>query len=153
MKLLLILFLATITLMANSQTYINDYKAVVRSKLKRLIKENNFQRTSIVETDSTMALQVRDTAWKPVDFVYHFTKNKKCHAEEFITRCEPCFQKYLSNALSMKEYEWVKIDDTHYVSSYNKERMIEIIDDQKEFVFIIYKMKWDKERYNKVINP
>ena len=152
MRLTLLLVCLVVALAGYSQTYINDYKPVVRMKLKRLIKENHFQST-ITETDSTIALIIRDSAYKPVDFVYHFNKNRKCIAEEYIGRCEPCMKLYLGNALKLDKYEWVKVNEQHYVSKYSKGLMIEISNNPDTYSFIIYKMDWDRELYERIIHP
>ncbi|MER3465270.1 MAG: hypothetical protein C4329_13510 [Chitinophagaceae bacterium] len=134
------------------QASIGDLRVTVRGKLQPIIKKDCFQ-CEMTETDSTISVLSKDSTALPALFIYHFTENKKCYKEESIAHCKPCFDKYLATAPGKKEYEWVKVDDKHWVSKYPEKLILEITDDQKDYSFIIYRMNWDKGLYSKLIAP
>lgn len=145
---LLILVLLFIVHSAFSQFYIGDHKNVVRNGLKRYIRTEDLTNTVIAERGDTLVLQINDPRKQHAAFRYIFNQSQWCIAEQKIA-CERCAAEFMKTTLAAKKYEWVKINDSTYVSRFSKKRLLQVtaIDTMKRVD--ITKIKWTREKYEK----
>jgi hypothetical protein len=143
---LLILLLLLFVYGAFSQSYIGDVKSVVRSGLKRYMKSQELTNSNIIESGDTMTLHINDPRKMPAEFRYIFNENRWCIAEQKLA-CRRCADEFMKTTLAAKKYEWVKINDSTYVSKYSKKRLLQVIAVDTMKRVDITKIKWSKEEY------
>src|SRR4051812_43398837 len=105
---LLFLVLISISATCFSQSFIGSSRRKVKKDLSKYISKAKVS-ASISETDTTIALPLRDPNFKPADFLFHFDSEGKCDRETRIA-CDSCINRYLDEALSNKSYGWIKIN-------------------------------------------
>ena len=128
------------------QGYIGLGKEKAKSHLLKYEKENNLK-TVLVETDSSLTLQVRDSSKQPMDVIVNFGPSGKITSEARVASCDSCFQKYLSHALEKENLGWIKINEGRYLSKFSKKLLLEIPMDNKSYSFIIRKQNWSRREY------
>ncbi len=141
--------LALVTSGAYAQATINYSKSRVRQTLRTLCRSNNWPTSSITEEPLVTTLNINDTLYQPATFKYYFNKKNKCYQEQKITFCDSCYRKYTNEYLDKKRYEWVKLNDTVYVSKYSRYRRVELHPANRTIDFI--KTFWTKEEYDRMI--
>jgi len=141
--LLLLLLPATVF----SQNFIGRSKAQVKKFLQKQILKNDSLDITLTEDDPFLRYSIKAGKTLPADFVYGFNKSGKCQSEKIIALCDSCFNKFLTNILSEKRYQWKKINENQYVSKYGARMMIELPPENKDFSYTILKTDWNKEMY------
>ena len=131
-----------------SQNYINKSRAQVKKELNEYTIRNDSLNASITETDTAIVLSVKGKETLVADFIYRFDKAGKCMSEKVITDCDSCFTKYFQAVLNRKKYEWRKINENQYISSFAAKMLIELPADSKDFYFTILRTDWSKQMYN-----
>lgn len=110
---LLLLFLSTGGLTGSAQGFIDHKPSRVKRDLDRHLAKTKVA-ARYEQTDSTLALQIRDPKFQPVDFIFRF-QNNRC-VEEVKIGCDSCVRKYLREALGTKVYRWTPVNDSTYTS-------------------------------------
>lgn len=132
-----------------SQKYIGLTKWAVRHNLKVATKE--FKSSPLETNDQYVALHVKDSSYQPVSFYYYFDKRGKCYQEKHVTFCDSCYIKYRNELLARKKYEWVKVNDTVYVSKFSRKRTLELHPNQHDRTINLFKTSWKREEYEQVL--
>jgi hypothetical protein len=133
--------------LAFSQKYIGLTRWSVRQKLKTASVKN-----SPIETnDQYVVLHVKDSAFQPASFYYYFDKRGKCYQEKSVTFCDSCYNKYRNQLLNRKKYEWVKVNDTVYVSKFSRKRTLELYPNQQDRTINLFKTSWKREEYEQLL--
>lgn len=145
-KLTLILLCLLPVMGAFSQAYLGHPKSTVRSGLKRYIKTHGLTNSLITEQGDTITLRINDPATQPATFRYIFDEGHWCIAEQK-TSCDKCVAELLKTILATEKYEWVKINETTYVSKYSKKRKVQVTDGENGKCVEIAKIKWGKIEY------
>jgi hypothetical protein len=57
----------------------------------------------------------------------------------------------LNKVLEKKGYQWKKINENQYISSFSDQLLIELPVEKKEFYFTIYRAQWSREVYDILI--
>lgn len=129
-------------------------KYLVKENLKKYLTRNNFKNSVIQETDTTLLLSIRDTAFLANDFYYHFDFAAICDEEKKLSKCSGCLTDYLNEILSdSAEYKWNKINDHLYLSKFSKKRIVEVVDDGASCPYIrITKLDWNRKEYKKYLS-
>ena len=127
-RLALTLILSCLVCLSYGQGYIDGYKRPIRKEMEKYGSKEHLG-SHVVETDSTIHLIVRDSAYWAFDMVFHFNHRGRCDSETRITPCDSCFHKYLNEALTNKKYAWTKENDSTYISRPSKNRVLQIISD------------------------
>lgn len=146
-----IILIATLTLLLPAaifaQNYINKSKSYVLKGLKKYSTDNPTAAATISETDSTIVMNIPGSAMQPATFSYYFDQKGKCMAEKTKASCDSCLNKFLAYALQQKKFNWKKINENQYVSSYKKKLMIELPADNSDKSMSILRMSWSKTLY------
>ncbi|AXY74491.1 hypothetical protein D3H65_11100 [Paraflavitalea soli] len=133
--------------LAFSQKYIGLSKKAVYRNLKTAGLAN-----SPIETnDQSVVMHVKDSAYQPASFYYYFDKDGKCYQEKSVTFCDTCYIKYRNRLLDRKKYEWVKVNDTVYVSKFSRKRTLELHPNQHDRTINLFKTPWQKEEYEQLL--
>lgn len=149
---LLIILCLLLPLKGLSQSYINKSKKQTLTRLAKYDAGAGFEKPVIVQTDSTVSMQVKGSGGLETNFIYRFDKNGKCLMEETRASCDSCYKKYLQAALDQKKYRWKKINENQYISVYSKKRMIELPPEGNEYSFTILRTGWTKKLYDLLLN-
>lgn len=151
MKRILIISLVLFPFALFSQQYINKTKTEVRKGLDKYILENDSIKATLTETDSLLVLKVPGTKTLPADFIYRFNKSGKCSSQKTIAYCDSCLRKFLQAALEQEKYQWKKINENQYISSFADNMMIEISPLEKDYSFMIMRTEWSKIVYDMLV--
>lgn len=130
-----------------SQSYIGQNRKKVKKRLEQYVSSVPDYTGTFREAGDSITLSMQTTDVTPTLFVYRFDKSGKCSSEKVIANCDSCFTKFLQAALSQKEYKWKKINETQYVSDYQKKLLLEVPPENTNFSFQILKLGWSKEQY------
>jgi Tfp pilus assembly protein PilN len=105
-------FLLLATLLASCTFHFYTKKELLKKhqqpeENQTFIDSNNFVRiTNIGKTGQR------------VDDIFEFDNTGKQLKSTLITTCTTCFNKYLTNMLSYKQYGWLQLNDTVFISKY-----------------------------------
>lgn len=149
-NLLIIVLLQPIFVQVFSQGYIGISKDKAREWLLKYEKEYNLK-TLLLETDSSLTLQIRDSTKRPLDIIVKFGPSGKSISEARVANCDSCFQKYLKSYLEKQNLGWIKIGNGKYVSKYSKKLILESPMDNNPYSFIIRRSSWTRKEYNEMI--
>jgi hypothetical protein len=144
MRILLLLFLI-ISIEGQAQGFIGKSKQRVR---KVFMEYAQTKRILINETDSSFHVMVRDSAFKPVDFVYLFDDGE-CNTEVRFADCDSCIQKYLSETLADQNWGWKKVNEKQFLSKSSKRLLLELPDDAGRSAYIIRRVT--RKEYTKLL--
>jgi hypothetical protein len=92
---------------------------------------------------------LRDTGWQHLDKHFYFNGMGKCYKEVLKANCDSCYQKYLSQVLKIKMYNWEKISSLKYLSNFNWKLLLEI-DPKTTFTYSIQKLNLTKTDFKKL---
>ena len=146
-KQFLLLLLLLSTGAAFSQSMLGHSRSVVRTNLKRYIRQHNFTNTKIEEQADTMTMKVNEEVVKKVTFRYIFNDKRWCREELKTTDCEECQSTLLKEILENKKFEWTKINDSTYVSKFSKKRLLTTSHTGNTWLIDIRKIKWSHQEY------
>ncbi len=149
-QLLLVLLLLPVCA-AFSQSMIGHTRSVVRTHLKRYIRQHNFTNSKIEERADTMLLNVKEKDLAAVEFRYIFNANRWCIAEQKTTCCEQCMSTLMTDILGSKRFEWNKINDSTYISKFSKKRLIKVTQTNETKRVDIHKIKWSRQQYETLL--
>ncbi|MBC7949787.1 MAG: hypothetical protein H7Y42_18025, partial [Chitinophagaceae bacterium] len=144
---LLLFLLVFVPLSMHSQGFINLSRKQVMRELEKQISKADTIQIQLNESDSSIAYLVRDPKLQPGDFIYMFDDKNKCVSEIKISSCDSCHQKTLATILRNGKYDWQKLNDRTYVSSYSKRLMLEM-PQASPFTIVINRMKWNRRSYS-----
>jgi hypothetical protein len=145
---LIILLFILLPFSGFAQKYINKKKAEVKKELDKYITDNKSINATLSETDTSLVLNIPGTTTQQANFVYFFDKEGKCRSQKTTANCDSCIAKYLQQALQQGKYNWRKINENQYISSFEEKLMIETPADGKEFSFMILRTDWSKILYD-----
>jgi hypothetical protein len=151
MKIPVLFFLILLCISSPAQLYINKSWNEVKRELEKRVAKNDSLQTTLTETDTSLVFSFKDPKVLPSDFIYSFEGQGKCTRETIIAYCDSCYNKFLKNALSHKQFEWIKLSDRMYVSKYSKKLMLEIAANNKDHSFTIRRMKWNRSAYRALL--
>jgi hypothetical protein len=134
-----------------SQGFIGRSKKGTVRTLQAESKKSNFKQSPVETNDQYVVLHVKDSSFQPASFYYYFDERGKCNQEKTISFCDSCFIKYRDELLNRKQYEWVKINDTVYVSKFSKKRMLELHPNQPDKTMDLLKISWTKAAYHQLV--
>ncbi len=133
--------------LAFSQKFIGLSKRAVRQKLKTASLRNS----PIESNDQYVVLHIKDSTFQPASFYYYFDKDGKCYQERRVSFCDSCYLKYRNELLARKKYEWVKVNDTVYVSKFSRKRTLELHPNQYDKTLDLFKTSWKREEYEQLL--
>jgi hypothetical protein len=149
-KVFILILLFGFTGAAYTQGFVGANKRQVKRTLAKYSKNTHI--TPVInETESKYEFLIRDSSYRPADFVYLFDKNNKC-IEETRVACDSCVQKYMNEALAKKQYAWVQVTPNLYLSKYNRHLLIEWIPAAETSRLIIKKIDWTRGAYRENLN-
>jgi hypothetical protein len=135
---------------AYAQGFVGANKRQVKRTLAKYSKSAHI--TPVInENESSYEFLIRDSNYRPADFVYLFDKNNKC-IEETRVACDSCVQKYMNEAIAKKQYAWVQVTPNLYLSKYNRHLLMEWIPAAERSRLIIKKIHWTRGAYMKYLN-
>lgn len=143
----IILFFLLLPVTGISQNFIGKSKAQVKKFLQKKILKNDSLDITLTDEDLFLRFSIKAGKTLPSNFIYGFNKSGKCQSEKIIALCDSCFNKFLTNILSEKKYQWKKINENQYVSKYSARMMIELPPENKDFAYTILKTDWNKNMY------
>lgn len=134
-----------------SQGMIGYTLKATRKSLEKYVQEHHFTNSPIREEGNVISIQVKDSTVSPVAFYYFFDDAGKCHTEQKVTSCEVCYKNLMDNILGQKKYNWVKLSDSMYVSSFSKKRSL-VLHTEGAYNYIdLTKITWTREEYEKLL--
>jgi hypothetical protein len=136
------------TVSAFSQNRINLTRAQVKEEISVFTTGKEKMQVETRESDSTLEYSLRSPGTIATDLVYVFDRNGKCRMEKVIVYCDTCLTEYLQPILEKKEFQWNKINENQYVSSYEKKLLLELPLGESERSFIILRADWTEKLYN-----
>lgn len=148
MSKMLLLFLLLYCTTGYAQSFINKSRQQVLRQLEKYETGAGFEKPVISQHDSTVSMTVKGTGTIQTTFIYGFdSQSGKCKSELVKASCDSCYKKYLGAVLAQKKYQWRKINENQYISSYSKKRMIELPAENNDFSYMILKTGWSKKLY------
>jgi hypothetical protein len=123
----------------HTAVYFDDSRAKTKEKLAQYLKFYGMQ-GEMQETDSTIALRTGLPGSYAVTFTYYFDDKGKC-SEYRYSNCDTCVRKYLSDLLAKKQYGWIQVDDTHYLSKSSNKMLLSIVDHTNDFSYRVRRVK------------
>jgi hypothetical protein len=132
-----------------SQGFINTNKKVAKRYLRGYITNKNIK-TLTTETDTTIVFLVRDTSVQNLDLILYFDKDGKCVKEERKLTCDSCLKKIFAQTLSYRNYKWMQINDTGYISKFSKKLLLKK-NKEPEYSFTIQKFSMTRREYKDLL--
>ncbi|WP_315814429.1 hypothetical protein [Paraflavitalea speifideaquila] len=120
--------------------------------MKAESKKSHFRNSPIEMNDQYMVLHVKDSSFQPASFYYYFDERGKCNQEKTISFCDSCYTKYRDKLLARKQFEWVRINDTLYVSKFSKKRRLELHPHQPDRTMNLFKTSWKRPEYELLLS-
>lgn len=144
----ILLFVLLFSSTCFAQTFINKSQQQVMRLLAKYETGAGFDKPVIEQHDSTISMLVKGSGGIQTLFTYRFDGQQgKCKVEEVKASCDSCYKKYLEQVLAQKKYQWKKINENQYISSYAKKRLIELPAENNDFSYMILKTGWTKKLY------
>jgi hypothetical protein len=147
------LLLISVSAAGFSQSLINDYRNIARRQVRNYARQAHYK-TILNEGDTSLSLLVRDSTVGRADFIYDFSKPGRygtCDRETVILCCDSCLRKFLNPVLATNRYRWVRINDSLYVSSFAKKRLLAVAVKDPFYSYIITRTHWNREEYGKMV--
>lgn len=141
---ILIFFVAN---QCNAQYYLGYKRTAAYNELVNYFKTQP-HKTVIAGTDSTIAIQSKDSAVLPFGYTLYFNGSDICTAYRYTFNCDSCLRKSLHYNLDKEKEGWQKVNERFYVSKYKKQMALLTGLDSPVHHFTIYKMDWDRDAYD-----
>lgn len=138
-------------LLPASLSFSQNYIGLTRWSVRQRLKTASVKNSPIETTDQYVVLHIKDSSFQPASFYYYFDKRGKCYQEKSVTFCDSCYIKYRNQLLDRKKYEWVKINDTVYVSKFSRKRTLELHPNQHDRTIDLFKTPWKREEYEQLL--
>jgi hypothetical protein len=119
MKLKYILIISSLLICNKSlsQDYLKYDRKGAKWELKNWIKKERIKNYNFVETDSSITLQLRDTAMVKEDLYLHFNAKGLCdEVNTFAYNCVSCLMLDLKRLKISSKFGWKEVDSTFYYS-------------------------------------
>ncbi len=150
MKIILLIAFTFMMSVSYGQSYIGTGRNLCKFLLKSHIKGSSYTKY-LLETDSTITLQLRDSTVQNMDRILYFDGSGKCIREVITQNCDSCYQKYLSGLLNAKKYKWQKLSALNYISSYSRYLLLTTAT-EIPFSYQIEKVKLTKKEFEELLN-
>jgi hypothetical protein len=147
MKYVALLLVLVIATTGQAQSFINKRASQVINMLKKYDAGAGYEKPVITAGDSTITMRVKGSGNTETLFIYLFDSDGRCRSEQIKASCDSCYKKYLDDVLAQKKYQWKKINENQYISSFRKKRMIEIPAENNDFSYMILRTGWSKKLY------
>lgn len=147
-KLLLLPLFLTFMVNGFSQQFIGKSRKEVLKTLNSYEKRETIN-TIILEYDSLITFQVRDTSWQHLDQAFYLDGKGICYMEKLQANCDSCFTKYFTQTLKNRKYKWKEIQPGKYVSGFSNSLMLEMEVDAS-YAYSIKKLTISRKEYKKL---
>jgi hypothetical protein len=134
-----------------SQSFIGKKKADVKTELQNQKKGIDSLSIAITDKDSALVLTQKKGDNSAIDFVYGFDKSGSCQSEKIISSgCDSCFYNLLKKVLGHTKYEWKKLNENQYVSTYSARMLLEVQGENIPLYYSILRTQWTEEFYKMI---
>ncbi len=142
------LFFFCISGITKAQIFPGLSRPDVKSKLQSSGYRNDMNRVW-AETDSTIVFNWQENDSSKVTMFLGFDKiTANCVLQKIISLCATCLEKELMNVLSISDMGWRKINESQYISSFEKQVLLELPDKEHRTYFSLLKTQWTPALYN-----
>ncbi|NML21533.1 hypothetical protein HHL16_11650 [Pseudoflavitalea sp. G-6-1-2] len=100
-----------------AQFYIGFSRQKVKHETDSYMRSNHYKNYTVTDSAYITDVVLHDTLVQPVTFRYEFTPKGKCFGKVVSANCYECIEKSLLFALDQHKYEWVKLNDSTWISS------------------------------------
>jgi hypothetical protein len=138
---------AAISSVAHAQQYLTADRQKVRQQLISFYADYKYK-TVMQETDSSIVVQVRDSAVLPSDFMVHFNQADICYAYQNLYYCDSCLRQSLAHIINRKKNGWQKITEGFYISKFAKKMALAVDTAAGRYSYTITAMDWSRQEYN-----
>ncbi|MCX6318228.1 MAG: hypothetical protein NTW29_13115 [Bacteroidetes bacterium] len=147
MKYVALLLILVIANTGQAQNFINKRASQVINMLNKYDAGPGYEKPVITTGDSIITMRVKGSGKIETVFIYLFDSEGRCKSEQIKASCDSCYKKYLDGVLAQKKYQWKKINENQYISSFGKKRMIEMPAENNDFSYMILRTGWSKKLY------
>lgn len=84
---------------------------------------------------------------KSIKPVLHYDETEICNIETYQFQHKADFEEKLRRLLTLKEFEWIKINENQFVSNFKKQRLLEIFEEAPPYQLSILRTAWSQELY------
>ena len=117
--------------------------------LNKYISKNHLK-AKLQEADTAIILFIRDSSFKPAEFIYSFNNENKC-ISELKKACDSCITNYYEEAIKDNSYKWVKVNSTTALSKFSKHLILEKTGAKGNIILSVRKINWTKDQYNQYL--
>lgn len=117
MKFVILFLFLIISHTLYSQYFMGKTRGQLRDHWKMHLAKNPM-RVDFNEFDSLITIDVRDSNFKKIDYVYIFGENKKCNTE-ITLGCDECVVNFFNENVKARKYHWKKQNDSLYQSNFS----------------------------------
>lgn len=136
-------------LAATAQSKLGKTLPELKKELDAFVSNNKSLKPLLTQSAGELKLVNTDAKGQVVQFIYSFDDSTgTCNQEKTISSCEPCYKKLLDELVSLKEFEWKRINESQYVSRFEDYLLIEMQETGKDFSFTLLKTAWTRALYD-----
>ena len=137
-----------------AQDYIGDSKKVLKRKMERYMKSNQYKQYQVAETDTSIVYHLREEKVQHVDFCYQIDPKGVCFATITSSPCFECVDKNLKSVLEQKRYGWKQLSNNTWISDYKHCLQLTLARDAAGSTTLeIRKMLWSKRLHAELLPP
>lgn len=148
-KLLVLIFFCFSWGVAAAQDYIGDNRQKVRKNFEKYLRSIGAT-DPLIETDSSLVLNIRNPKFKPVEFAFLFDRQDECIAE-IRTGCDTCVANYMNYALDKKFHQWKQTGANQFLSNSRFRLLMELLPGENGSKLIIRKLQLNRRDYLKLL--
>jgi hypothetical protein len=131
-----------------SQQFINKTKSQVKLEMSKSFGGKEYSLTIISETDSSLAIKIKNKIADSTDHIFIFDKTGKCSSEKTVSKCDSCLQKLLQKILAQKKYGWKKMNMNQYIADFSAGVFLETQAKDDSYWFTIFRIKLSRKMYD-----
>lgn len=139
-------------LLAFSQLSIGKTKQDIQQEIKMTIKDYPAWQYQLSETDNSLTIVITSDKKSTLRYEYRLDSKDSCYQQKIITDSERAMKTKLDEVLSIKTYNWKKINENQYISNFESGLILEFPPENTEHSLIIIKMEWTKEFYELLLS-
>jgi hypothetical protein len=139
---------------AFSQDYLRYDKKGAKWELNNWIRKEKIKNYNWIETDSSLTLQLLDSAMAKEDLYLHFNSKGLCdEVKTFAYNCVKCLMLDIKNFKNALKYSFTEVDSTFYYSNASRRVTVRVEPSKVDSsgVLILKKFQGSKKEYKKYI--
>jgi len=146
------LIFCILPLFASAQLSLGETKQQIHQEIKQKLKEHTNSHHKLTETDSSLVLAITSANKSKVVYSYKFNANGYCSQQKITNDSDKAMQMQMDEILSVKKYNWKKINENQYISDFESGLILEFPPENTEHSLIIIKTEWTKEFYELLLS-